>query len=224
MQKPDIKEITSLLNDENDSLSYIFEIYHSIIEFIRSGNAIEDMGHPDFYMGAINYPGYKYTSYPPTLTIFKLAKACSNYLSHFNTNLIWYRDLSTWENFCKFVMEVRQIRYFKRKRRLFISYKHYLRIQECPSCGLMKTDFYGREYEVSLTKNENLIAVNCERCGKYILTTSTFKYLDDFEKKSRLFVFLSTRMNKEIDNGLTIMPKSLKEIIKGSRLDKRPFS
>lgn len=214
MQKPDIGEILSLLNNENDGLGYIFEVYHALIEFIKSGNAIYDMGHPDFYMGAINYPGYNYSSYLPTLTIFQLAKACSNYLKHFDTRLVWYRDLSTWENFCKFVMEVHQIKYFKRNRRLVISYNYYLLKKECPACGIRRINFFSeKEDEIYLSKKDNLVFINCRRCGKYILTTGTFKYLDDFEKKSKLYVFLATRPKKTKKNELKVSPKILREIL-----------
>lgn len=213
MLKPDISELLSLINDEDKGLGYIFEIYHALIEFIKSGNAIYDMGHPDFFMGAINYPGYKYSSYSPTLTVFQLAKSCSNYLKHFDTRLVWYRDLSTWQSFCKFVMEINQINNFKRKRRLIISHKYYLRRKECPACGIQQVDFFGNENKIFLTKKGNLVFIDCKRCGKYILTTGTFRYLEDFEKKSKLYVFLATRSKKERKNEIKINPKILKQIL-----------
>lgn len=214
MKNPDIKNILTLLNDENEGVSNLFEIYHAIIEYIKSGKAINDMGHPDFYMGAIGYPDYNYTTYPPDIPIFKLAKAFSTYLNHFNTNYIWYRDLSSWKKFCKFIMEIHQVHFFERNRRLIISYKHYLKKEECPACGLKRLDFFAsKEDEIYLSKKGNLIYVNCRRCGNYILTTGSFKYLDDFEKKSKLHVFLATRPEKDRNTDIKITPKILKEII-----------
>ncbi len=213
MQKPNIEEILNLFRNGNNGLGNIFEIYHSLIEYIKSGEAIYDMGHPDFYMGAIRYPGYKPSSYSPNLSIFQLARTLSTYLNHFDTTLVWYRDLSSWDNFCKFVMEIHQINYLKRNRRLFISFKHYLNKEECPACGLKRLDYFSlKEDHIYLSRKENLIFIDCRRCGNYILTTGAFKYLDDFEKKSKLHVFLATRPEKKAD--MKITPKILKEVIK----------
>ena len=215
MQNPDIDKVLTLFRKENDGLSNIFEIYHAIIEYIKSGKAIYDIGHPDFYMGAIRQPGYKSSSYSPNLSIFQLAKTLSIYLKHFDTNLVWYRDLSSWENFCKFVMEIHQIRFFKRNRCLIIDYNHYLQKEECPACGLKRLDIFTlREGEIYLSRKDNLVSIDCRHCGNYILTTGTFKYLEDFEKKSKLHVFLATRPSKEKKVSLKITPKILKEIIK----------
>ncbi len=171
------------------------------------------MGHPDFYMGARSAPDYNYSSFPPTLTIFQIAKTYSNYLKHFDSRLVWYRDLSTWESFCKFVLEINQTKYFIRNRRLIKSYKYYLRRNECPSCGIQQFDFLGKKDEIYLTKKGKLISINCRRCGKYILTTGTFKYLDSFEKKSRLYVILATSPKKLKNYEQIISPKILKEIL-----------
>jgi len=212
MNEPYIEELLKLITNQDDGPYYILEIYHAIIEYIKSGNAIKDMGHPHFYFGATGHNDSSFDStYSPTLPIFQLAKACSNYLKHFDTRLIWYRDLSTWENFCKFVMEINQINFFKRNRRLIISYKYYLRKKECPSCGIQQIDYFGNEDKIFLTKKENRIFIDCRRCGKYVLTTACFKYLDDFEKKSKLYVFLATRPEKEREKNIT--PKILKEIL-----------
>jgi len=54
MQKPDVEEILSLFRDGNEDIGYIFEVYEAIIEFIKSGKAIPDMGHGAFYMGGIS--------------------------------------------------------------------------------------------------------------------------------------------------------------------------
>ena len=210
MQKSAISEIISLFNNENDSVRYIFEIHHSLIEYIKSGQAIPDMGHPDFFAGATDQKNYQYSSYSPSLRIFQLAKACSNYLKNFDTRLIWYRDLSTWKNFCRFVIEVHQIKFFKRNRHLVISHKYYLRKIECPACGIRRIDIYSTNHdEIYLTKKDNLVYIDCRRCGKYIITTGSFKYLDDFEKKSKLFVYLTTRPEKKDEQIIT--PKFLRE-------------
>ncbi len=213
MQNSNISEILSLFNDEKHGVYNIFEIHHALIEYIKSGKAISDMGHPDFFFGATENSAYNYSSYRPSLAIFQLAKAFSNCLKQFDTKLIWYRDLSTWKDFCKFVMEVHLTKSLKKKRRLVISHNYYLHNSECPACGIRRFNLYSSEEDkIDLFKKNNLVYIDCRRCGTYILTTGTFKYLDEFEKKSKLFVYLTTRPERKHE--LKITPKFLREIIK----------
>ena len=219
MHKSDSKEIFTLLNDEKYGASCIFEIYHALLEFVRSGKAIYDMGHPDFFLGATgNMDETLYSSYSPSLTVFQLAKACTKYLKNFDTKLVWYRDLSTWQNFCKYVVELYQIQYFKRNfRKAIKSYNHYIRAIECPACGSRRYNYRlnsKTKGEVYIKDKDNLVYIDCRRCGKYIITHGAFKYLDSFEKKAKLYVFLSTRVDKKNEFELKITPKILKEIIK----------
>ena len=214
MLNSDLDAVLRLFNDKETNLDNIFEIYHSLIIFIISGKAISDMGHPDFYMGAINYPDYKYSSFSPRINIFQITKTLSKYLNNFDTNLIWYRDLSTWEKFCKFVMERYQIRRFTLTRKLIKSYKHYLRVSECPACGLKKyNDYNNEEEDISIGKTDKYINVNCRRCGKFSITTSAFKELDSFENKSKLYVYLSTREKVKKHEEFLVNPKTIRKII-----------
>ena len=216
MYESDLKVILSLLKDKENGAWYISEIYHALLEYIRYGEAISDMGHPDFHLGASgNIHGTYHSNYSPSSTIFQLASACSNYLNNFDTELIWYRDLSTWEKFCKFVVELKQIKYFKRNfRKAIKSYKYYIGRIECPACGSVRNNYkFDRTDEVYLEDKDNLVFVNCRRCGKYIISHGSFKYLDSFEKKAKLYVFLSTRADRNNEYELKITPKILKEII-----------
>ena len=130
--------------------------------------------------------------------------------------MVWYRDLSTWQNFCKYVVELDQIKYFKRHfSRVIKSYKHYIRTIECPACGLRKHNYrLDFEDKVYINDKGSLVYIDCRRCGKYIISHGAFKYLDSFEKKAKLYVFLSTRIDKNNKDELEITPKILKEIIK----------
>ncbi len=215
MQKTDINEILSLINNKDKGLGYILEIYHALIEFIKSGNAIRDMGHPDFYFGATCYKDYHYSSYPPSLTIFQLAKAFSDCLKKYDTSYVWFRDLSTWEDFCKFIIELHQIRYFYRNHLWPIkSYKYYLRKTECPACGTKRINYrFDLKFKVNVKEIDKSIYIECRSCGNYILTRNAIKYLDSFEKKAKLYVYLSTRVKNKNIFGPKITPKMLKEMI-----------
>lgn len=208
-----INQSISMFNLSEHNLDLAYEIYHAIIEYIKSGNAISDMGHPDFLDGAKNKSKNQYSSYSPDLTIYRLAKTFSDFLSNYDTALIWYRDLSTWEKFCKFIIEIHQNEVLKKKGRLVKSINYYLNNQICPACGIQKFNYINNKKDkISLTRDKNLIFVKCRRCGKFIITSGSFKYLDTFAKKSKLFVFLHTRTNKECND--LINPQKLREIIK----------
>ena len=95
---------------------------------------------------------------------------------------------------------------------MVISYKYYLRKIKCPACETRRLSIHStNEEKIYLTKKDNLVYVNCRRCGKYVLTTGCFKYLDEFEKKSRLHVYLAKRPDKNIET--EIFPKFFKEVI-----------
>jgi transcription elongation factor Elf1 len=216
MNTADISEISALLHDEEAGASYIFEIHHALIEYIRSGNAISDMGHPDFFLGASGDTNRTlYSRYPPSLAVFQLARACSKYLKNFDTRLIWYRDLSTWEKFCQFIVELHQLDYLRSNYRKAIkSHKYYLRQLECPACGSRQYNSRsGSKDEIHLDDKDNLVYIECRRCGRYIMTHSAFKSLDSFEKKAKLYVFLSTRANRQSEFNTKITPKVLREIL-----------
>lgn len=191
-----ITKIFLFLNNEKNGSYYIFEIYHALLEYIKSGKAIDDMGHPDFIFGSCGDLNKSHYSryYSSSLIIFKIVQAFSEYLNEFEPDLVWYRDLSTWQNFCKYIIEIHQINYFKNNfPRPYLSYNHYLKKIECPACGIRKyIPKSDKEDKISVIDKDGLIHVNCRRCGKYVITHGSFKYLDSFEKKAKLYVFLFT--------------------------------
>jgi len=218
VNKSDTREILTLLNDVEHGSSYVSELYHALIEYIKSGEAISDMGHPDFAWGACgNMDETYYSSYKPsTCAVFQLARACSRYLNDFDMNYTWYRNLSTWLEFCKFVVERAQINVLKwNLRKLIKSHNYYVRKIECPACGSRRRDsFLDTNDEVYVETKDRLVHVNCRRCGKYNMTFSAFKFLNTFENKAKLFVFLFTRADKHLECESTITPKLLKETLK----------
>lgn len=216
MLKADIKPIISLLTDKEDGAWNVQELYHSLIEYIRSGDAISDMGHPNFIQGARGeYDASSFTTYSPNTTIYVLVSEFSRYLNNFDVSLIWYRDLSSWEKFCRYIVELKQIKYFKRHfAKVVKSHNHYLQRKICPSCGTMRyNDIYDRTNEIFLEHKGSQVYINCRRCGKYVLTHSAFQCLDTFEKKSKLYVYLATRQRKDSGYDLILSPKKLRIII-----------
>ncbi len=113
------EEILTLLKDSEYGASHIIELYHALLEYIKSGKAISDMGHPDFSRGAFaNSDEGFYSSYKPsTCSLFLLARAFSRYLNNYDMPYIWYRDLGTWQKFCKFVLERSRVESFRRRFR-----------------------------------------------------------------------------------------------------------
>jgi hypothetical protein len=209
----DLESILSLLTDEEDGAWNIQEIYHAFLEYIKSGQAISDMGHPDFMRGARGAgTNANYSSFRPSSTIFKLVSSCSKYLNNYDMSLIWYRDLSTWEKYCKYVVELKQIRYFQKHfTKAIKSYKSYIGRKTCPACGTARyNDISDKTDQIFLENRGSNVFIDCRRCGKYVLSHSSFNELDSFEKKAKLFVSLVTRQNKYSDYGSPITPKILK--------------
>jgi hypothetical protein len=135
--KSGTRAILTLLNDVDYGAWHVTEIYHALIEYIKSGEAISDMGHTDFARGACgNTDETFYSRYKPsTCTVFQLAKACSRYLAEFDMGYVWYRNLGIWQEFCKFVVERERINYLRRRIK---SHNYYVRNIECPACGSRK--------------------------------------------------------------------------------------
>lgn len=215
MYNNDLNSILTLLKDEKDGAGNIQEIYHAFLEYIKSGQAISDMGHPDFMSGARGTGAdADYSSFRPSSTIFQLVSSCSKYLNNYDMNLVWYRDLSTWEKYCKYVVELKQVQYFQRHfPKVIKSYKSYIRSKICPACGTVRyNDIYDSTDEIFLENRGSNVFIDCRRCGKYVLSHSSFKELDSFEKKAKLFVSLATRQNKQSDYGSPITPKIVKRL------------
>jgi len=218
MSSFDTMDILTLLSDEKEGSCYVNELYHALLEYIKSGEAIPDMGHPDFAYGACgNMNETFYSTYKPSrCAVYKLAAACSKHLNNFDMNYTWYRDLSTWPEFCKFVLEREQINSFKRRfRKVTKSHNYYVQNNECPACGARRRDyFFNTSEEVSVDIKDGLVHVECRYCGKFNISFAAFKVLNSFEKKSKLSVFLFTRPNKNTELKSKITPKLLRETLK----------
>jgi len=201
VKKIDTREILALLDDGENGPSKVSELYHALIEYIKSGNAIPDMGHPDFALGACGNADEKlYSSYKPsTCTVFQLAQTFSRYTSNFDMPYTWYRSLSTWQEFCKFVAERAQIDNLRRNfRKTIKSHNYYFCKTECPACGARRRDFFlDIEDEVYVKIQERLVLIDCRRCGKYRMSFPSFNFLYSNENKAKLFVFLFTRTDKK---------------------------
>ncbi|MEA2078227.1 MAG: hypothetical protein U9O95_09455 [Candidatus Marinimicrobia bacterium] len=174
-------------------------IYHALLEYIKSGEAIpyRDMGHPDFSMGYRNYKGYKYSTHKPSSSLFKVVQYYSEQVKDIGKSYIWYRDLSSWEKYCQFVIEQHYIKIFERRGKTpKHGYEYYIRHCECPACGTKKySEYSSGNNNINIKFNGKYVQVKCSRCHQFRINKSAFQYLDTYEKKAKLSVFLMKNEN-----------------------------
>jgi len=209
------KSLSSLfLNTEMDSY-FVTEIYHALIEYIKSGEAINDMGHPDFLRGASgNILNAQYSSYSPKSSFFQIVKSFSEFLLNHELNYVWYRELNTWKKYCQFIVELHQINLSTRTgARIYKSWAPFVNRCICPSCGLHQYDYIRfKPNDLIINIVNNHVFIDCERCGQYSMQKSTFKRLDTYELKAKLFVYLVTRNHRHEDLELVVTNSILNEI------------